>query len=231
MNEWIDLLTHGDFGASRLSTETLLFSLALSFLIGQFVGWVYMWTHNTLSYSQTFVASLVVLPVLICLMMILMTGSLMIAFGLLAVFAVVRFRNVLKDTRDTTFILWAIIEGMSVGTMRYSTALIGTLAIAVILLYLRTTSFGSRHRYDAVLNLQITGDLAGGVLTLKQVLRRHTSRRQIASERRLSDEGLNLSYRLLLRDPSRSGELQMELSNTEGLEQVSLFMREDESEI
>ena len=190
-----------------------------------------MWTHNALSYSQTFVASLVVLPVIIALMMILMSGSLMIAFGLLAVFAVVRFRNVLKDTRDTTYILWAIVQGMAVGTMRYSTALVGSMVVAVVLLYLRTTSFGSRHRYDAVLNLQLTGDLASGLEILKQVLRKHSSRMQMASERKLSDEGLNLSYRLLLRDPARGDELRMELSNTEGLEHVSLFMREDESEI
>ncbi len=51
----------------------------------------------------------------------------MIAFGLLAVFGMIRFRNVLKDTRDTTFILWTVMEGMTVGTMRFSTALVGRL--------------------------------------------------------------------------------------------------------
>ena len=33
-------------------------------------------------------------------------------------FGVVRFRNVLKDTRDTIFILWAIMEGVAIGTTR-----------------------------------------------------------------------------------------------------------------
>ena len=54
-----------------------------------------------------------------------------IAFGLLAVFAVVRFRNVLKDTRDTTFILWAIVQGMGAGTYRYATTIIGATARAI----------------------------------------------------------------------------------------------------
>ena len=79
------------------------------------IGWLYQVTHRTMSYSQTFVSSLVVMPPLVALMMHLMAGNMVIAFGLLAVFAIVRFRNVLKDTRDTTFILWAIIEGVSVG--------------------------------------------------------------------------------------------------------------------
>jgi len=231
MDNWITMLFESDFGGTSGGPETALFIVLLSFVIGHFIGWIYMWTHKGLSYSHTFVASLVVIPVIVALMMMLMAGSIVVAFGLLAVFAVVRFRNVLKDTRDTTFILWAIMEGLGVGTMRYSTSLVGALGVAVVLLYLRMTAFGIRHRYDAVLTLQLTGNLVGGVATLKQILDRHTSLARLASQRRLTDEGLDLSYRLLLRDPSRYDELQWALKQTEGFQRVALFMREDESEM
>lgn len=231
MNVWLDLLFGGDFGGGPVGWETALFVIVFAFVIGQFIGWIYMLTHKGLSYSQTFVASLVVLPVIVAMLMLLMANSFVVAFGLLAVFAVVRFRNVLKDTRDTTFILWAIMEGLGVGTMKFSTSLMGVLGVAVVLLYLRLTAFGSRHRYDAVLTLQLTGDLVTGVATLKEVLRRHSSRVHLTSERKLTDEGLDLSYRLLLRDPSRCDELQWALKQTEGFDRVSLYLREDESEI
>ncbi len=190
-----------------------------------------MWTHRALSYSQSFVASLAVVPVIIALMMLLMAGSIVIAFGLLAVFAVVRFRNVLKDTRDTTFVLWAIMEGLAVGTERYSTALAGALGVAAVYLYLSLTAFGSRLRHDAVLSLQLTGDLTSGAAALKRILKRHSTREQLASERELSDEGLQLSYRLLLRDPHRIDELRSELTQAAGIERISLHVREDEVEI
>jgi len=231
MNDWVTMLFSSDYGAASIGVETVLFILLLAFVIGQFIGWVYGWTHKGLSYSQTFVVSLVVIPVIVAIMMVLMSGSIIVAFGLLAVFAVVRFRNVLKDTRDTTFILWAILEGLAVGTMRYSTSLVGALGIALVFIYLRLTSFGSRHHFDAVLSLRVTGDLAGGVAKLKQILKRHSMRTRLASERRLSDEGLDLSWRLLLRNPARSDELQWALTQTEGLENVSLFLREEELEI
>ncbi|NQU19814.1 MAG: DUF4956 domain-containing protein [Candidatus Nealsonbacteria bacterium] len=231
MNTWIDLLFGGDYGGSSAGPETALFVVVYAFVIGQFVGWTYMLTHKGLSYSQTFVGSLVVIPVIVAMLMLMMANSFVVAFGLLAVFAVVRFRNVLKDTRDTTFILWAIMEGLGVGTMKFSTALMGALGVAVVLAYLRLTAFGSRHRYDAVLTLQLTGDLVTGVSTLKQVLRRHSSRVHLTSERKLTDEGLDLSYRLLLRDPSRCDELQWALKQTEGFDRISLYLREDESEI
>jgi len=98
-----------------------------------------------------------VIPALVAVMMVLMAGSLVVAFGLLAVFAVVRFRNVLQDTRNTSFVLWSITEGLGIGTLRYTTALIADVGIAAIVVYLRFTDFGSRHRYDAVLNLRLTG--------------------------------------------------------------------------
>ena len=125
MGDWMELFTNGDAGFSSISTETVVLALLLSFCIGHIIGWVYMATHIGLSYSQMFVASLVVIPALVALVMALMAGDVVVAFGLLALVAVVRFRNVLKDTRDTTFVLWSIVEGMAVGTLRFSTALLG----------------------------------------------------------------------------------------------------------
>lgn len=231
MNEWFNLLFQSDYGGAGASAETAVFIVLLSFVMGQFIGWVYMWTHKGLSYSQTFVGALVVLPVIVAVMMMLMAGSIIIAFGLLAVFAVVRFRNVLKDTRDTTFILWAIMQGLGVGTMRYSTSLVGLLSIAAILIYLRLTAFGSRHRYDAVLSLRLVGDTAAALAALKTLFRQHTSRALLASEQHLGDQGVELSYRLLLRNPARCRELEQAIAQVAGVRDVSLFPREDESEI
>ena len=225
LNDWLNLVLYSDYDSTG-SPERALFLLMLAFVIGQIVGWCYMWTHKVLSYSQTFTASLVVLPVLVALMMMLMQGSMFIAFGLLAVFAVVRFRNVLKDTRDTCFVLWSIVEGMAVGTGQESTAIIGSLVVAVILFYLRLTQFGSKQRYHVVLNL-----LCSTEAQLAKVLRRHSRRVQLASSRKMGDDAIDMSYRLQLRDPSRSHELQTELEGTEGVQRVSLFMREDESEV
>jgi len=231
MREWIQTMLDSDVGGLGGGLEAGLLVLLLSFVVGHIIGWVYMWTHRGLSYSRMFVTSLVVLPVIVALVMILMAGNIYIAFGLLAVFAVVRFRNVLKDTRDTTFILWAIVEGLAVGTQRFTMAMVGAFCVSAMFAYLRLTSFGSRHRYDAVLSLQLTGDLAGGLDALKRVLRRHTLRSELASERRLTHQGLDLSYRLLLRNPTRSVQLQLELEATEGVDHVALYMREEESEI
>jgi len=92
-------------------------------------------------------------------------------------------------------------------------------------------NFGVRSRYDAVLTLRITGDVAARLPALKTILKRHATRLNLASERRSTAEGTDLSYRLLLRDTARSSELQSELAGTEGLQNVSVYLHEDEAEI
>jgi hypothetical protein len=225
LQRYLDLVLYSDYDVVG-SPENVVFLLMLAFVIGQMIAWAYMWTHRVLSYSQSFTSSLVVLPVLVALMMMLMSVSMYIAFGLLAVFAVVRFRNVLKDTRDTSFVLWSIVEGMAVGTNQETTALVGAVVVTIILFYLRLTHFGGRQRYDVVLNLLCADDA-----NLSAVLKRHSRKVQLAATRKVGDQGVDMSYRLQLRDPSRSQELQTELENTKGVQRVSLFMREEESEV
>jgi hypothetical protein len=231
VSDWTSLLFDGDFGAANGGFETTWFILIFSFCVGQCVAWIYMATHRGLSYSRSFAASLVIMPVLVSLMMVLMAGSLMVAFGLLAVFAVVRFRNVLKDTRDTVYILWAITEGLAIGIHRYSTALTGVIGIAAAIGYLHLTSFGSRHRFDAVIDVQLKGDQKEIQNDLRQILRRHCANTLLASQQRVGADDANCSYRVLLRDPSRSAELCGALEGVAGVTEVTLFLREDESEI
>jgi len=229
MSDWFTALQTGlDMMGPDLTSVLLV--LVLAFCLGQIIGGVYMWTHVSLSYSRMFTTSLVVIPIIVSLVMVLMSGNVAIAFGLLAVFAVVRFRNVLKDTRDTTFILWAIIQGMAVGTMQFSIAVVGCLAVSLVFLYLRFVGYGTRHHYDVVLSVHWSGP-GDGTRALRPILRRHSARSRLAGRRDGPDQGLDLSYRLLLRDPARSGELVAELQQADGVEEVSMFHREDESEM
>jgi hypothetical protein len=230
-SDWWRVFLESDYGQTAGGLQTALFILVLSFVIGQLVGWVYMWTHAGLSYSQSFVVSLAVLPVILAVMMLVMAGSVVVAFGLLAVFAVVRFRNVLKDTRDTTFILWAILEGLSVGTMRYTTAVIAAIGLSFVIGYLHLIAFGRRHRHDAVLAVQLTGNLQALQDSLKEILYCYCDRPLLASQQQLSMESMHISYRVLLRDPNRYGELRETLQGTKGIEEVNLYLCQDEAEI
>ena len=220
IGSWLDMLLYSDHGSAS-QPVTMLLTVLLAFAIGQTVGWVYLATNTTPDYARSFVSSLVVMPVIVSMLMMLMSGSLMIAFGLLAVFAVVRFRNVLRDTRDTVFVLWSIVEGMSVGTMRYSTAVLGTIAIALVLAYLRISNFGNRRLPDGLLCVEISGDPTAGRSALDRLFYRHANRWELTSDRTMPGQGQILTFLLHLRDRNRSGDLRAELAEVDELHEVS----------
>jgi hypothetical protein len=160
-----------------------------------------------------------------------LSNNLVTAFGLMAVFAIVRFRNILRDTLDTSYVLAVIVLGMACGTQKFSTAIVGTLIIVALMIYLWFTSFGSRHRYDLILNLH-WGRGVAELPELERVLERHTFKAHCANRHFDSNAaGTDLSYRLLLRDPARVPDLLRELAMLPGVDQVSSMKAEDESEV
>jgi Domain of unknown function (DUF4956) len=227
MDNW---LLRGDFGATPTDLTGMLLGLMLAFLGGHVVAWVYMACHSGLSYSRTFVNSLIVLCVIVAVVMTVMANNLFIAFGLMAVFAIVRFRNVLRDTLDTTYVLAAITIGMACGTRKFTTGAIATVLFAAMMLYLHWTQFGARHRYDLILNFHWTRPL-GEIPELAELLERHARKTQLASQRSsVGAEGTDLSYRLLLRDANRFEELVTELKSFPGITRVTSLKADDESE-
>jgi hypothetical protein len=224
-------LYHGDYSAGALNVPVLILGLLLAFVSGQAVAWVYMATHSGLSYSRSFTSSLVLMPILVSLVMSVLNNNLVTAFGLMAVFAIVRFRNILRDTLDTGYVLSVIVLGMACGTGRFSIAVVGCVTIIGVLLTLWYVSFGSRHRFDLILNLHWAGS-PKELNPLNQLLERHSLRTLCASQRISStNEGTDLSYRVLLRDPSRAEELLDELRELDGVSRLTSMKAENESEI
>ncbi len=228
MSDWIYL---GDVAPLPTDFMALVMALLLAFLCGQLLAWVYMYTHSGLSYSRTYVASLILIPITVALVMMVLDNNLVTAFSLMAVFAIVRFRNIVRDTLDTVYILSLIVIGMACGTQKFSTAVIGTAVASSVLLYVWYTSFGSRQRYDLILNLH-WADSLGEISALQNLLDRHALKVQMASQRSVQDEeGADLSYRLLLRDPSRVHDLLSELQANSSISRVTTMKAEEESEV
>src|SRR5881398_2934742 len=151
MNEW---LLRGDYGAAPTNYGVLVIALLLSFACGHAVAWMYMFTHTGLSYSRSYVNTLVLMPVIVAMVMMILANNLVLAFGLMAIFAMVRFRSILRDTLDTAYVLAVIVIGLACGTLNFTSAIIGCIVFAGIMFYFWATSFGTRLRYDYIVNLQ-----------------------------------------------------------------------------
>jgi hypothetical protein len=99
------------------------------------------------------------------------------------------------------------------------------------MLYFWATAFGTRHRYDLILNVQWVRP-ASELDDLRRLLQRHSRAAQCASQRSSEEAAaVDLSYRLLLRDPARSQELVQEVQALSGVSRVTCLQAGDESEL
>jgi len=212
-----------------LTFGTVILSLLTAFVLGQAVAWVYIWTHSGLSYSRSFTQALVLISMVVTVVMSVVGNSIVTAFGLLGALALIRFRNVLKDTRDTVFIFISLVVGMAVGTQRYMIAVVGTVGLILAVLYLERISFGSTGRYDGYLTLRMgptgTGDSG------KLLHRFCRAVKQISSRQTADEDMAEYIYQVGLRDRRRGQELIEELRRVPGVAHASLLVRNELSEV
>lgn len=232
MNIMRELVTLGNLGAGAngFSLIISLISLLLAFVLGQMAAWSYIYTHQGLSYSRAFVQSIVLLTMIVCMAMMVIGSNIVIAFGLIGALSVIRFRNILKDTRDTAFIFFALIMGMATGTGNYHLAVLGSITFCSVLLYLHWTGFGSRHTSDGFLRFQTkVGET--GLRPINDLLNRYCRSSQLISQRFQESGGGEIAFRLVMRDPSRGDEMVDELQSLDGISNITFVLHEDQAEV
>lgn len=115
MLEWLQAPVKEE---APLDVSTLLLRLSVAFIF----GCVSMLLHqlasgrNGRSGDRSFQATLVLLAVLIAVVTLVIGNNVARAFSLVGALAIVRFRTVVEDTRDTAFVIYSVIVGMAAGT-------------------------------------------------------------------------------------------------------------------
>ncbi|MDH7599947.1 MAG: DUF4956 domain-containing protein [Sedimentisphaerales bacterium] len=212
--------------AGAYTIQGLLLSLLLAFLLGQAIAWIYYLTYSGLSYSRSFVQSLIVIPVVVALVMSIVGNNIITAVGLLGAFTIVRFRNMLKDTRDMVFIFTALAVGMASGCRLYATAIVGTAIATAIFVYLHLTNFGSRQPDNGFLRFTLKGPF-GPDHPVLAILNRFCSRYTLLARQDAGYAGAaEYAYQVKVKNISRTEQLLAELQQVEGIESVNLTMQE-----
>jgi len=219
-------LTGGTF-----SPETILLSLLLAFVLGQVLAWIYYFTHSGMSYSRSFVQSLILITVVVAMVMAVIGNNIITAVGLMGALAIIRFRNIIKDTRDIAFIFCSLVIGMAAGSHRYATAIVGTIVLGMIVIYLYSTGFGTHQPHNGFLRFSLRGHI-GPDHPIPVILRRFCGRFTMIS---VQDTGFGASaeyaYQLMIRNVAKNEQMIAALEQVEGIENVSLTMQEQLLEV
>ena len=156
----------------QLIRESLLFSdtvstfrlwdvflaLGLAFFLNLALGYIYRVTHRGLSYSQSYVHTMVMMGVVVSLVMLIIGSNIARAFSLVGALSIIRFRNAVKETRDVGFLFTAMAIGMGCGTRFYTLTVIATAVIILMFYVLHRFDVGSNRTTENVLRVHIPPD-------------------------------------------------------------------------
>jgi len=214
------------------SPADIILSLLLAFVLGQLIAWVYYATHTGLSYSRSFVQSLILITVVLSMVMTIIGNNIITAVGLMGALAIIRFRNILKDTRDVAFIFISLAVGMACGSQRYMTAMVGAIILCLIVTYLYLTGFGTHQPHNGFLRFSVRGHI-GPDHPIPAILKRFCGTFTLISAQ---DSGfgtaeVEYAYQLMIRNAALNAEMLAKLKGVEGVENISLTMQEQLLEV
>lgn len=195
--------------------------LALALLLGALVAFIYKRTRPAGEATPSFTATLVLLCVLIAMVTQVIGDNVARAFSLVGALSIVRFRTVVRDTKDTAFVIFAVAVGMAVGSSHPTVAVSGIAIVGIAALVM------SRQHGGALpdpYRLEIRVGLGHDVESLvREPLAAHiTSRRLLSLSTARQGMALEVAYRVALRSESAGGELVKALNRIEGVQSVSL---------
>lgn len=221
MPEWMrDVTTLG----SDLSIQAIAARMVVAALMGLIVGCVYHASYRKqLGESFPFIVTMVLLTILVAMTTLVIGNSVARAFSLVGALSIVRFRTVVDDTRDTAFVIFAVVVGMAVGAGIVEVYLIGVPVVAVMSTIL--SFIGRRLRpanLDRRLELRVEGGVDSDTLFFEIFRDQLQSHRLTAVATAKQGSAIDLVYCVRLARPDAALQFVRTLAQLDGVQNVEL---------
>lgn len=206
------------------SPSEIIINLLLSFIFGLLISFIYKITHKGLSYSQSFMLTNVFVSVIVCMVIMIIGNNLARAFALVGALSIIRFRTVVKDTKDTAYIFWSLASGMATGTGSYFLALAGNLIISLIAYTLFKTNYGSIIKSEFIIQFRIKSGDKNVSEKYNKILSKYSRIQTLLSSEAAEDKSsIKISMDVVLKEGFESNNLLEEISSVEGLSEVVII--------
>lgn len=204
------------------SNQEMVINIVLATLLGMLMSIVYRYTHKGLSYSQSFTQTIFFVSVIVAIVMMVIGSSLAKAFAMVGALSIIRFRTVVKDTRDVAFIFAALAIGMAAGTSNYFLALIGTAVISVLSIATYKFNFGALYKSEFILRFTFeqSHDSSGYLSVIQEFSKRSN---MLHIEPSGDRQTLRLTYDISLREDTTAEKMTAALGEVEGISEVVLI--------
>lgn len=133
-------------------------AMALAAVLSLVITKVYQVTFTGERYSQSFVHTIVMMSVVVSVVMNVVSDNAGVAFGLFAIFSLIRFRSAVTDAKDIAYIFFGLCVGMTAGLFKFELAILLT-AVTCILFYLLYKFNYGQGKDTQILKVQVPENL------------------------------------------------------------------------
>ncbi len=205
----------------------IVINILLAFGIGMVVSMVYRSTHQGLSYSQSFCQTIVYVTVIVAIVMMVVAGNLARAFALVGAMSIIRFRTVLKDTKDMAYVFGALALGMAAGIGNYFLAVLGTTVVTAMAIILYKLNYGAVSRNEFILRFR--HQERGGSEPYMDIFRKFCRTSKLLNMEPSGDnQSLSLTYDITLKREDHAKELTRLIGGVEGVSEVVLIASQND---
>lgn len=178
----------------------------VSLLLGLIIALTYM---QGTRYTKSFVVTLALLPAIICVIIMMVNGSIGTGIAVAGAFSLVRFRSVPGTAKEICTLFFAMATGLITGTGYLGIAAIFTAVMCLAFLVLNKIDFGTKRNADKykTFRIMVPEDLDyTGVFD--DVFSEYTSSSDLVQVKTTNMGSMfRLTYDVVLKDPSREKEM------------------------
>ncbi|ALC92967.1 cell division protein FtsZ [Bacillus sp. FJAT-18017] len=116
--------------------------MASAAMLSLVITQVYQKTFKGERYSQSFVHTIIIMSVVVSVVMNVVSNNAGVAFGLFAIFSLIRFRSAVTDGKDIAYIFFGLCVGMTCGLYQIGMAVVLTFFACAVLYLLYKYDYG-----------------------------------------------------------------------------------------
>lgn len=117
---------------SQIASFSSIFFILISAVLGMLILIVYLYSYKYEKINRSFILTIPIISILMTVLMRMKGTEAVVFFGIFGVLSIVRFRSS-TEQRDIPFILFAVINGVLVGTKNFILAGLAFLIILVVI--------------------------------------------------------------------------------------------------
>lgn len=217
--------------ARSLDIYQIIASFATSLALCSIITLAYRKTHVGVSYSRSFVQSLVLSGIVSCIMIIAVGNNLARGLGILGALAIIRFRTPIRNPRDIIFLFASLAIGISAGSQLYLVAIAGTLTFALTALVLDWSPYSTKQTFEGLLRFS-SPMKSKQESDISSVLSQFSSNVELIAMRDSSQgERVEYAYQIRLLHPSLKSELIRALNDIGDIDDINFVMQRETVEI